>query len=63
MFASFVYKFGFLKQGEAKNALEVLRKPAVPIDLQVQIKICMLVAIQFHPSSSIRLSLHPYCMI
>lgn len=45
MFASFVYNFGFLKQGEAKNALEVLRKPAVPIDLQVQIKICMLVAI------------------
>ncbi|KAG8502091.1 hypothetical protein CXB51_000253 [Gossypium anomalum] len=31
----------YIQQGEAKKALEVLRKPAVPIDLQVKIKFPM----------------------
>lgn len=35
---SFAYVFCFIQQGEAKKALQMLRKPAVPIDLQVQIK-------------------------
>lgn len=34
----FAYVFCFIQQGEAKKALQMLRKPAVPIDLQVQIK-------------------------
>lgn len=39
--------WSLIQQGEAKRALEVLQKPAVPIDLQVHVKVLDLYYGQF----------------